>query len=32
MILRDGQVVARQAGAAPADTLRRWVDSTLGAA
>ena len=29
MILRGGQVVARQAGAAPADVLRRWVDSTL---
>jgi thioredoxin 2 len=30
MILRGGDVVARQAGAAPADALRRWVDSALG--
>jgi thioredoxin 2 len=29
MILRGGQVVARQAGAAPADVLRRWVEATL---
>jgi thioredoxin 2 len=32
MVVRDGKVVARQAGAAPADVLRRWVDSTLEAA
>jgi hypothetical protein len=32
MILRNGEVVARQAGAAPADTLRRWVEQTLTAA
>ena len=30
MVLRDGQVVARQAGAAPVDVLRRWVDEALG--
>jgi thioredoxin 2 len=32
MILRDGEVIARQAGAAPADVLRRWVDSALAPA
>jgi thioredoxin 2 len=30
MVLRDGQVVARQAGAAPAHVLRRWVEDALG--
>ena len=29
LLLSDGRVVARQAGAAPADVLRRWVDSHL---
>lgn len=31
MVLVDGKVVARQAGAAPADVLRRWLDGALGA-
>jgi thioredoxin 2 len=30
LILRDGEVTARQAGAAPLPTLRTWVDSALG--
>jgi thioredoxin 2 len=29
MILRDGQVVARQAGAAPAPVLRKWLEQAL---
>jgi thioredoxin 2 len=29
MILRDGQVVARQAGAAPAPVLRSWLEQAL---
>jgi thioredoxin 2 len=29
MILKGGQVVARQAGAAPAATLRAWVEGAL---
>jgi thioredoxin 2 len=29
LILRDGQVLARQAGAAPVPVLRKWVDDTL---
>lgn len=29
LILRDGEVVARQAGAAPLPTLRTWVDESL---
>jgi thioredoxin 2 len=29
MLLRDGQLVARQVGAAPADTLRTWIDQSL---
>ena len=29
MILKEGRVVARQAGAAPAATLRRWVEQAL---
>jgi thioredoxin 2 len=29
MIMRDGQVVARQIGAAPIDMLRAWVEQTL---
>jgi thioredoxin 2 len=29
MILRNGQVVARRAGAAPASDLRAWVEQTL---
>jgi hypothetical protein len=30
-VLRDGEVVARQAGAAPANVLRDWVDLAIGA-
>jgi thioredoxin 2 len=30
MLLRNGQVVAHQAGAAPARVLREWVDGVLG--
>jgi thioredoxin 2 len=29
MLLRDGRVVARRAGAAPAQVLREWVDGAL---
>ena len=29
LILKDGRVLARQAGAAPSDVLLRWVDETL---
>jgi thioredoxin 2 len=29
MVLRDGRVVARQAGAAPAPALRAWLEQTL---
>jgi thioredoxin 2 len=29
MVLRDGQVVARQAGAAPAPALQAWLEQTL---
>jgi thioredoxin 2 len=29
MVFRGGEVIARQAGAAPADALRRWVESVL---
>ncbi|MEV6930738.1 thioredoxin domain-containing protein [Dactylosporangium sp. NPDC051485] len=32
MILRDGKVLARQAGGAPANVLRGWVERTLGSA
>jgi thioredoxin 2 len=32
LILRDGQVAARHTGAAPAATLRAWVDQTLAQA
>jgi thioredoxin 2 len=31
MVLRDGKVVARQAGAAPANVLRDWLDKAIGA-
>jgi thioredoxin 2 len=31
MVLRDGQVVARQAGAASAAVIRRWVEDAIGA-
>jgi thioredoxin 2 len=31
MVLVDGKVAARQAGAAPADVLRRWLDDALDA-
>jgi thioredoxin 2 len=30
MVLRNGQVAARRAGAAPASDLRAWVESTIG--
>lgn len=30
MIIKDGEVVARQSGAAPAAALRRWVEQSLG--
>ena len=29
LVLRDGEVVARQPGAAPVATLRRWLDDAL---
>jgi thioredoxin 2 len=29
MVLRQGQVVARQAGAAPAPALRAWVEAAI---
>jgi thioredoxin 2 len=29
LLLQDGQVIARQAGAAPARVLRQWVDEAL---
>jgi thioredoxin 2 len=31
MVLRDGEVIARQAGAAPAHVLRDWLDQAIGA-
>jgi thioredoxin 2 len=31
MVLRDGKVIARQVGAAPADALRSWLDQSLNA-
>jgi thioredoxin 2 len=31
MIMRDGQVIARQSGAAPVGTLRAWLARSLGA-
>jgi thioredoxin 2 len=31
MVLRNGEVVARQAGAAPANILRNWLDQALAA-
>jgi thioredoxin 2 len=31
LVLRDGQVAARQTGAAPAPALRSWVDNALAA-
>lgn len=31
MVLRDGQVVARQAGALPPAALRAWVDEAIKA-
>jgi thioredoxin 2 len=30
MLLRNGQVVAQRAGAAPASSLRAWVEDVLG--
>ena len=32
LIMRDGEVIARQAGAAPAPALRKWVQDALAAA
>jgi len=32
MLMREGQVVSRRAGAAPASVLRSWVDQTLRSA
>jgi thioredoxin 2 len=32
MVIKDGKVVARQSGAAPAAALRRWVEQSLAAA
>ena len=32
MVLRDGKVLARQAGAAPVTALRSWLDQSLAAA
>ena len=32
ILMRDGKVVARRAGAAPASALRSWVDEVLGSA
>ena len=32
MLMREGQVVSRRAGAAPAPVLRTWVDQTLRSA
>jgi thioredoxin 2 len=32
MVLVDGKVAARQAGAAPADVLRSWLDGALAGA
>jgi thioredoxin 2 len=29
LVMRDGQVVSRQAGAAPVAALRSWVDDAL---
>jgi thioredoxin 2 len=31
MVLRNGAVIARQSGAAPAATIRRWVEDAIGA-
>jgi thioredoxin 2 len=31
MVFRDGQILARQAGAAPAPALRHWLDQSLSA-
>jgi thioredoxin 2 len=30
MVLRDGEVIARQSGAAPAPAIRRWVEDAIG--
>jgi thioredoxin 2 len=29
MVIRDGEVIARQAGAAPAQAIRRWVEDAI---
>jgi hypothetical protein len=31
MVLRNGAVIARQSGAAPAATIQRWVEDAIGA-
>ena len=30
LVMRDGQILSRQSGAAPLDALRRWVEEALG--
>jgi thioredoxin 2 len=30
LVMRNGQILSRQSGAAPLDALRRWVDEALG--
>jgi thioredoxin 2 len=30
MVLRNGEVIARQSGAAPAPAIRRWVEDAIG--
>ncbi|MBV9410695.1 MAG: thiol reductase thioredoxin, partial [Acidimicrobiia bacterium] len=32
LLMRDGQVIDRQVGAAPESALRRWLDAALAAA
>jgi len=32
LVLRDGKVLARQAGAAPLPVLRTWLDDAIGGA
>ena len=31
MLIRDGELIARQAGAAPVEALRAWLDQSLPA-
>ena len=30
LVMRNGQILSRQSGAAPVHVLRRWVDEALG--